>query len=304
VSLLRSVAYPFYSFVLALHLLWYLFRTARLLRPLITHTHLLSASSKRGDLRAVPGQLRPEQHVWMDSPLRSRPSLLRCIVKLIDGEVKVPIRPRRKSVHPIDSRVSDERAHAGVRGVVDDHGVLLRVPKVDQSVRIRLKPITGTLLRQARHASLRADFAVRSLSPQQRSRDTIKITPARRSKEQRLSITAQRNPISAETKVLLRLPSHETVHGLAPDEGQELKLGVGARVAVQVAPGVAGGEVDDHEAVATFGGGVGEVGDAGGVGGGEVVAEVEADVVEVGVAWRGSEGGLEHAAERKKRDSR
>jgi len=66
-----------------------------------------------------------------------------------------------------------------------------------------------------------------------------------------------------------------------------LKLGVGARVAVEVAPGVAGGEVDDDEAVAAFGGGVGEVGDAGGVGGGEVGAEVEAEVVEVGVAWWG-----------------
>ena len=239
-----------------------------------------------GHLRAVPRQLRPEQHIRMDSPLRPRPCLLRCIVKLVDREVKVAIRARAQSIDPVDSRVSDKRAHAGVRGIVDDDGILLRVPKVNQSIRISLKPITRPLLRQARHAGLRADFTVRSLSPQQRSRDTIKITPARRPKEQRLSITAQRNPISAETKVLLRLPSHETVHGLAPDEGKELKLGVGARVAVEVAPGVPRGEVDDHQAIAAFGGGIGEVSDAGGVGGGEVGAEVEADVVEVGVAWR------------------
>ena len=160
------------------------------------------------------------------------------------------------------------------------------MPKVDQSVRIRLEPITRPLLRQARNARFGTHLAVRSLCPQQRSRDTIQITPTCRTKEQRLSITAQRDAISAETKILLRFAGHEAIDGLAPDEGKELKLGVGARVAVEVAPGVPRGEVDDHQAIAAFGGGIGEVSDAGGVGGGEVGAEVEADVVEVGVAWR------------------
>jgi len=203
---------------------------------------------------------------------------------LIDREVEVSIRRNRKGIYPVYARIPHKRAHAAVGRVVDDHGLLLRVTKIDQAIRIGLEPITRPLLRQTVHASLGPHLTRRSLRPQQRSRDTIQITPARRSKEKRMSITAQRNPIRAKAQILLRLSGHEAVNRLTPDERQELKLRVGARVAVEVAPGVAGGEVDDDEPVVAFGGGVGYVGDAGGVGGGEVGAEIEADVVEVGVA--------------------
>ena len=57
-----------------------------------------------------------------------------------------------------------------------------------------------------------------------------------------------------------------------------------------MAPGEAGGEVDGYDCVAAFGGGVGDVGVAGGAEG-----EVEADVVEVlgwRVSWRWVVGGV------------
>ena len=64
---------------------------------------------------------------------------------------------------------------------------------------------------------------------------------------------------------------------------------------VEVAPGGAGAEVDDDDAVAAFGGGVGDVGYAF-PGGGQGGAEVEAHVVEVGFRegdGRGEEDGGE-----------
>jgi len=117
--------------------------------------------------------------------------------------------------------------------------------------------------------------------PQPRGGDTIQIPRPHRAPIKRFPIRRQRDPIGAKGDVRDgQARAGDGVDGFAPDVGDELLLGADGGVAVEVAPGGAGAEVDDYEAVAAFGRRVGDVGDSE-AGGGEVWAEVEADVVEV-----------------------
>ena len=67
-------------------------------------------------------------------------------------------------------------------------------------------------------------------------------------------------------------------------------------VAVEVAPCFAGAKISHHDAVATLGGGIGDVCDALAGGAGEVGAQVESDVIEVAV-WIGDGGREENGLE-------
>ena len=65
----------------------------------------------------------------------------------------------------------------------------------------------------------------------------------------------------------------------APDLGKEAGFRTGLGGTGQVTPGVAGAEVNDYDAISSFGGGVGDVGYTGAGGVGQAGIEIEADII-------------------------
>jgi len=90
---------------------------------------------------------------------------------------------------------------------------------------------------------------------------------------------------SGSRRAVSQKPARDGERSLAPDGRGKLGLSAHRGVAVEVAPGGRGAEIDRDKTIAAFGAGIGNVGDAK-PGCGDGGAEVKSDIVEVGV-WVG-----------------
>lgn len=155
---------------------------------------------------------------------------------------------------------------------------------VDEPVRVGLHAIRDAGLGVLVYCSLREDLAVLVVGEQIRGRDGVEVALRDGFPVERATVGAESDAVGAESHVpdfvavLVR-----GVEWYAPDVGDELVALVRDGKAIEVPPGLPCAQVDDDDPVAAFGGAVGDVGDALAARS-EFGAQVEADVVEVGVA--------------------
>ena len=200
---------------------------------------------------------------------------------MIFREIDIPIRRHRERVRPLQPRVPREYRDGLVRRVEDLDAVVLEITTVDEAVAIGFETIGLTLLPTVRHRRLGFELAREAAVAQALRGDAVQIAAADDAPVERRAIRAQSDTVGAEAAVGDgRGGAGVVVEGLAPDEGGDAELGAEVGGVVEVAPGLAGAEVDGDEAVAAFGAGVSHVGDAL-ARGGEMGAEVEAHVVDV-----------------------
>lgn len=231
-------------------------------------------------LRPIPRQPHPKQLIRLLPPIRPRVKAL-TPPELVLREVQVPIRRHRQRVRPPDARVPDERRKRPVVRGEDSDALRLDVAAVDQPVGVGFQPVADALGAVVDDRGLGEDLGGWAGVPQARRGDAVEIPRAHRAPVEGFPVGGERDAVGAEGDVGDgEAGAGEGVDGFAPDVGDDLLFGADGGVAVEVAPGQAGAEVEGYEAVAAFGAGVGDVGDAE-AGGREVRAEVEADVVEV-----------------------
>ena len=245
-----------------------------------TQLHRIASWRRLRNLRPIPGQLHPKQHIRLHPPVHSS-IIRRPPPQLILRKIQIPIRTRTKRIRPGKPRIPHQRRQQPGRRRIHTHRVILNIPQIHIIIGIRLHAIRQALAGQIGLGGARQDLRVRALVAQPRRRHAVQPSAARRREIHGLARGRQRDAVRAEVHVADgRARRAVAVHGLAPDGRHEACGRLHGGDVGQVAPGGAGAEVDGHERVGAFGAGVGDVGDAlarGGEGG----VEVEADVVQV-----------------------
>jgi len=197
---------------------------------------------------------------------------------LILRKIQIPIRRNRHTIRPANPRIPYKHTQQPSRRIEDIDSVLFEITQIDEPVAVRLEAVGDAFLAVRDHGCLSADFGEGGVVAQARGGDAVQIAARDGGPVEGFAVGAGRAGDDA------LVGAGDAVDGLAPDELEELLLGADLRDVVEVAPRGAGAEVDDDEAVAAFGAGVGDVGDSL-ARGGDVRPEVETDVVEVLGRW-------------------
>ena len=235
------------------------------------------------------------QHKRPDPQIHA-PLLARRAEQLVLREVEIPVCADAHRVRPVDPWIPYKRLHRPVGRVERDDRVGLDAARVHEPVRVALQPVRDALLRQRLHGARGHELRGRALGAQQRRRHAEQVPPADDAVVECRAVGGERDAVGAERHRRNGLAhARVAVDGRAPDLQEEAGLRPHGWDIVEVAPRGPRAEVNDHDPVAAFGGGVGDVGDAF-AGGGQRGAQVETDVVEVRV-WEGDGRGKEDSGE-------
>jgi hypothetical protein len=206
-------------------------------------------------------------------------------VELVGGDVEVAVVGEAEGVGPEECGVVGDGLDEAVGGDLLD-GVAVVVGGVDVAVGVLLEAVGGGFAGDEVYGGDDLGFGL-GLVAEGGGADAVEFGAGEGAVEDSAAVVADGDAVGAELDGSGGLAGFGGVDGAAFGEDDEAGLGDGAGVVVEAAPGFAGGEVDDDDAVGAVAGGVGDVGDAS-----DAVSvfgadgEVEADVVEVGVEAR------------------
>ena len=245
--------------------------------------HLLSR--KHTTLGPIIRQLTPQNQPRILPQIRPVVPI-RLIRQLIDVEIKVAVEPDIGRIRPNDPRVPHVRLRLQGGGIVQVNGILLRHEHVHGAVAVAAEAVgVAAALAEVLDVvgrALRAQDVVGRVRAQVLRFDAVEVVAGEGGIVHEVAVEGELDAVETLLDMGQRQARAALVKGLALVGGDVAWGAEGGGMLSQLAPRVAGAEVEHDEACAALVAAVDDVGDAlagcGGVG-----SHVETDVVHVGI---------------------